>query len=48
MAITLAFDDVEEGLTRAKKSGFRIFAFSNGSADAVETLLKKEPCNKPL
>ncbi|MFH2044384.1 MAG: haloacid dehalogenase type II [Pseudomonadota bacterium] len=35
-----AFDDVEEGLARAKKSGFRMFAFSNGSADAVETLLK--------
>lgn len=35
-----AFDDVTEGLARAKKSGFRMFAFSNGSADAVETLLK--------
>lgn len=35
-----AFDDVEEGLARVKKSGFRVFAFSNGSADAVETLLK--------
>lgn len=35
-----AFDDVSEGLARAKKSGFRMFAFSNGSADAVETLLK--------
>lgn len=35
-----AFDDVEEGLARAKKAGFRMFAFSNGSADAVETLLK--------
>jgi 2-haloacid dehalogenase len=34
------FDDVEEGLVRAKRSGYRIFAFSNGSADAVETLLK--------
>ena len=35
-----AFDDVEEGLIRAKHAGYRIFAFSNGSADAVETLLK--------
>ena len=35
-----AFDDVAEGLTKAKKSGFRMFAFSNGSADAVEVLLK--------
>ncbi|MHB8165516.1 MAG: haloacid dehalogenase type II, partial [Sulfuricella sp.] len=39
-AVLPAFDDVEEGLARAKKSGFRMFAFSNGSADAVETLLK--------
>lgn len=35
-----AFDDVKEGLERAKELGFRLFAFSNGSADAVETLLK--------
>ena len=35
-----AFDDVAEGLVRAKKSGYRMFAFSNGSADAVEALLK--------
>jgi 2-haloacid dehalogenase len=35
-----AFDDVKEGLERAKKYGFRMFAFSNGSGDAVETLLK--------
>lgn len=34
-----AFDDVKEGLIRAKGSGFRLFAFSNGSADAVEMLL---------
>ena len=34
-----AFDDVETGLARAKKAGFRLFAFSNGSADAVESLL---------
>jgi 2-haloacid dehalogenase len=41
-----AFDDVEEGLARAKKSGFRIFAFSNGTADAVETLLKHADIRK--
>lgn len=34
-----AFADVRQGLARAQKSGFRIFAFSNGSADAVEGLL---------
>lgn len=33
------FDDVKEGLTLAQKSGFRLFAFSNGSKDAVEMLL---------
>lgn len=31
-----AFDDVADGLARAQKSGFRMFAFSNGSADAVD------------
>lgn len=35
-----AFDDVEDGLAQAKKAGFKMFAFSNGSADAVEKLLK--------
>jgi 2-haloacid dehalogenase len=34
-----AFDDVKEGLIRAKESGFRLFAFSNGIADAVDSLL---------
>jgi 2-haloacid dehalogenase len=34
-----AFDDVKEGLGRAKESGYRMFAFSNGSAEAVDTLL---------
>ena len=34
-----AFDDVAEGLDRARKSGHRMFAFSNGSAEAVEALL---------
>jgi 2-haloacid dehalogenase len=33
------FDDVREGLTRAKDSGCNMFAFSNGSAEAVEMLL---------
>lgn len=35
-----AFDDVKKGLAQVNKSGYRMFAFSNGSADAVETLLK--------
>jgi 2-haloacid dehalogenase len=34
-----AFDDVADGLASAKESGHRIFAFSNGNRDAVETLL---------
>lgn len=34
-----AYDDVEPGLQRAKDAGFRMYAFSNGSAAAVETLL---------
>lgn len=34
-----AFDDVTRGLTRAREQGFRMFAFSNGSAEAVEKLL---------
>jgi 2-haloacid dehalogenase len=34
-----AFEDVEEGLARLKAADFSIYAFSNGSADAVETLL---------
>jgi 2-haloacid dehalogenase len=35
-----AFPDVAEGLARAKDSGFRMFAFSNGSCEAVATLLE--------
>lgn len=35
-----AYDDVDEGLKRAKSAGFRMYAFSNGSAEAIETLLK--------
>jgi 2-haloacid dehalogenase len=34
-----AFDDVKEGLERAHAAGFRMFAFSNGSAKAVQGLL---------
>jgi 2-haloacid dehalogenase len=35
-----AFDDVAEGLERARQTGFRLFAFSNGSGEAVERLLQ--------
>jgi 2-haloacid dehalogenase len=35
-----AFKEVNEGLALARKAGFRLFAFSNGSAEAVETLLQ--------
>ncbi len=35
-----AFPDVQEGLAQAHAAGFRLFAFSNGSADAVEKLLR--------
>ena len=34
-----AFPDVKNGLAKAKESGFRLFAFSNGRTDAVEGLL---------
>ena len=34
-----AFGDVAEGLSRAKESGYKIYALSNGSRDAVESLL---------
>ena len=34
-----AFADVKAGLILAKESGFRMYAFSNGLADAVEKLL---------
>jgi 2-haloacid dehalogenase len=34
-----AFADVVESLSQLKAAGFRLFAFSNGSADAVEELL---------
>lgn len=35
-----AFKDVQQGLSQLKKAGYSLYAFSNGSADAVETLLK--------
>ncbi len=34
-----AFEDVKEGLVRSKEADFGLFAFSNGSADAIEMLL---------
>lgn len=34
-----AFDDVHEALAELKTAGFRLYAFSNGSAEAVHTLL---------
>ena len=34
-----AFSDVATGLEQARKAGFKMFAFSNGSTDAVESLL---------
>jgi len=34
-----AFNDVKEALQKLKIAGFRIYAFSNGKADAIETLL---------
>ncbi|HKJ04256.1 MAG TPA: haloacid dehalogenase type II [Geopsychrobacteraceae bacterium] len=35
-----AFDDVREALTDLQSAGYRLYAFSNGSADAVEMLLE--------
>ncbi len=34
-----AFNDVVDGLKQLQYSGFRLYAFSNGSSDAVEELL---------
>jgi 2-haloacid dehalogenase len=34
-----AFDDVKEALGTLRAEGYRLYAFSNGSAEAVETLL---------
>lgn len=35
-----AFKDVKDGLARLKAGNFRLYAFSNGSAEAVEKLLE--------
>lgn len=35
-----AFDDVQGGLKDLREAGFRLYAFSNGSAQAVEQLLE--------
>jgi 2-haloacid dehalogenase len=34
-----AFNDVKDGLVRLKKEKYNLYAFSNGSEDAIETLL---------
>lgn len=34
-----AFNDVKESLLKLQENGFRLYAFSNGQADAVEMLL---------
>ncbi|WP_044558509.1 haloacid dehalogenase type II [Azospirillum sp. B4] len=34
-----AFDDAADGLARLRAAGFRLYAFSNGTAEAVRTLL---------
>ncbi len=34
-----AFNDVEDGLSKLRENNYRLFAFSNGTADAVETIL---------
>lgn len=34
-----AFPDVRPGLTRVRDAGFRLFAFSNGAASSVDSLL---------
>lgn len=36
-----AFSDVDAGLSRLQADGHRLFAFSNGSTEAVEALLRK-------
>ena len=38
-SILPSFKDVKEGLEQVEKAGFRMFAFSNGSSEALETLL---------
>ena len=41
-----AFEDVKEGLARLNAENYRMFAFSNGSADAVGMLLKAAAIEK--
>jgi 2-haloacid dehalogenase len=41
-----AFDDVIEGLDKARSEGFSLYAFSNGSAEAVESLLSSAAIKK--
>ena len=41
-----AFEDVKTGLACAKKAGQRMYAFSNGSPDAVGRLLEKASIRK--
>jgi 2-haloacid dehalogenase len=36
-----AFPDAKAGLARAQEAGFRLFAFSNGTAEAVDRLLRQ-------
>ena len=43
-----AFDDVKEGLNRLKEAGFRLYAFSNGAADALEVLLNNAGIRDPF
>lgn len=43
-----AFSDVEKSLEGLKASGFRIYAFSNGSSEAVEALLSAAGIRKHL
>ena len=38
-AVLPSFDDVKDSLTELKEKGFRLYAFSNGKAVAVEKLL---------
>jgi 2-haloacid dehalogenase len=34
-----AFEDAKEGLSKLRSNNFRLFAFSNGTANAIDTLL---------
>jgi 2-haloacid dehalogenase len=43
-----AFNDVADGLARLKVADFHLYAFSNGSADAVENLLCTAGIREPF